>query len=112
MIIKTVRKENPLAASFAEAPSLAEEVEYKKLSIVEELLHHMKSEGINRSELAERMGVVPGRITKLLNGTENLTIETLVRAGRAVGVDLHQAFIPNGQKSNRFSPTSKPIFKN
>lgn len=97
MIIKTVKKTNPLAASFAATPSLVEEIEYKKLTIIEELLRYLKSEGISRTELADRMGVAPSRITKLLNGAENLTIGTLVRAGKAVGADLQQTFVPQGQ---------------
>jgi len=88
---------NSLREAFSESPSLEEEVEFKKLQIVEELLQFMKRNGINRSELASRMGVVPGRITKLLNGKENLTIETLIRAGLAVGASLEQTFIPSGQ---------------
>lgn len=65
---------------------------------IEALLQFMKREGINRSELAERMGVGPSRITKMLSGDENLTIDTLVRAGQAVGADLAQTFVPEGQK--------------
>jgi plasmid maintenance system antidote protein VapI len=66
--------------------------------VVEELLQFMKREGINRSELAERMGVGPSRITAMLSGDSNLTIDTLVRAGRAVGADLMQTFVPQGEK--------------
>ena len=85
---------DPLVKAFAEPFSLESEIEYCKLEAVEELLQFMKSEGINRSELAERMGVPPSRITRLLNGSENLTIATLVRAGRAVGGELKIRFQP------------------
>ncbi|QTN34192.1 helix-turn-helix domain-containing protein [Akkermansiaceae bacterium] len=85
---------NPLADAFAEPFSLESEIEFCKLEAVEELLQFMKREGINRSELADRMGVPPSRITRLLNGSENLTIATLVRAGRAVGGELKIRFQP------------------
>ena len=85
---------DPLVKAFAEPFSLESEIEYCKLLAVEELLQFMKREGINRSELAERMGVPPSRITRLLNGSENLTIATLVRAGRAVGGELKIRFQP------------------
>ena len=62
---------DPLAKAFAEPLTLEGEIEFCKLEAVEELLQFMKREGITRSELAERMGVPPSRITKLLNGTEN-----------------------------------------
>lgn len=98
-IIRTKEK-NPLAESFAIPFNLEQEIEYRKLIAVEELLQFMKREGINRSELAERMGVGPSRITAMLSGDSNLTIDTLVRAGRAVGADLAQTFIPLGQKGH------------
>jgi plasmid maintenance system antidote protein VapI len=85
---------DPLVKAFAEPFSLESEIEYCKLEAVEELLQFMKREGIKRSELAERMGVPPSRITKMLDGSENLTIATLVRAGRAVGGELKIRFQP------------------
>ena len=97
--IRYTKAKDPLATAFAESLASAEaQVELRKLEIVQELLQFMKREGINRSELAERMGVGPSRITKMLSGDENLTIDTLVRAGRAVGADLVQTFVPQGQK--------------
>lgn len=92
IIITKGDPEDPLVKAFAEPLSLEGEIEFCKLEAVEELLQFMKREGINRSELAERMGVPPSRITKLLNGSENLTIATLVRAGRSVGAELKIRF--------------------
>ncbi len=107
MKITHSKEKDSLAEAFAHSISSVEsQVEIQKLSIVEELLQHMKREGINRSELAERMGVGPSRITKMLSGDENLTIDTLVRAGRAVGADLIQTFVPQGQKG-RWQPNSQ-----
>ncbi len=101
MKIKIVKESNPLAEAFAKSlKSIESQVEIRKLNIVEELLQFMKLKGINRSELAQRMEVGPSRITKMLSGNENLTIDTLVRAGRAVGADLVQTFVPQGQKGH------------
>lgn len=98
----TIRKKaNPLAKTFKEAlDSVEAEVELSKLAIVEELLQFMKQEGINRTELAKRMGVGPSRITAMLSGDGNLTIDTLVRAGRACGVHLHQHLVPEGHAAH------------
>jgi transcriptional regulator with XRE-family HTH domain len=99
MKIKIIRKKpSALAQAFAQPFSVEQEVEFRKLMVVEELLQFMKREGIKRTELAERMGVQPSRITAMLSGDSNLTIDTLVRAGRAVGADLHQTFAPQGKK--------------
>ncbi len=101
MNIKVVKKKSPLADAFAKSIATVEaQVELRKLEIVEELLQFMKREGISRSELAERMGVGPSRITAMLNGTSNLTIDTLVRAGHAVGAELAQTFVPQGHKGH------------
>lgn len=85
---RIIPKELPLEA----------EVEKKKLMIVEDLLEIMEQKGISRAELARRMDVRPSRITSMLNGTNNCTIDTLVRAGRAVGAELHQTFAPVDHK--------------
>lgn len=94
IIYRKADPNDPLVKAFAEPFSLESEIEYCKLEAVEELLQFMKREGINRSELAGRMGVPPSRITKMLDGSENLTIATLVRAGRAVGGELKIRFQP------------------
>lgn len=96
--IRYSKAKNPLADDFAKPCTIEQEIVFRRLIVVEELLQFMKREGINRSELAERMGVGPSRITKMLSGDENLTIDTLVRAGRAVGADLVQTFVPQGVK--------------
>ncbi len=97
MKIQIVKERDPLAEAFAKSlETIESQIERSKLSVVEELLQFMKRQGINRSQLAERMNVPPSRITKMLSGDSNLTIDTLVRAGRAVGADLAQTFVPQG----------------
>lgn len=99
MKIRITRKaDNPLARAFAEPLPIESEIDHRKLTVIEELLQFMKREGIKRGELAARMGVPPSRVTKILEGSENLTISTLVRAGRAVGAELHQTYAPAGKK--------------
>lgn len=99
MKIRITRKtDSPLARAFAEPLPIDSEIDHRKITVIEELLQFMKREGIKRGELAARMGVPPSRVTKILEGSENLTIATLVRAGRAVGAELHQTFAPAGKK--------------
>ncbi len=107
IIITKGDPEDPLVKAFSEPASLEAEIEFCKLEAVEELLQFMKREGINRSELAERMGVPPSRITKLLNGSENLTIATLVRAGRSVGAELKIRFQSAAKASASNSKSAK-----
>jgi len=95
-IMKIIRTtgNSELARDFARPRSVEQEVEFCKLIAVEELLQFMKRQGISRTNLAQRLGVAPSRITAMLSGDSNLTIETLVRAGHAVGGELKIRFQP------------------
>ena len=48
----------------------------------------MAEKGITRTELARRMGVKPPVITRLLSGTENTTLKTLLRVAFALDTVL------------------------
>ena len=97
MNIRINNQSNSLREMFADVTP-ASEAEFKKLFIVDRLIDLIKEKRITRTELATRMGVQPSRITALLNGTGNLTIETLVRAGLALGSELHQTYAPIGHE--------------
>jgi transcriptional regulator with XRE-family HTH domain len=61
------------------------EIERAKIEFTEELLAQMEAQGISRSELARCLGVKPARVTALLRGSNNFTLETMVRICRAIG---------------------------
>lgn len=105
MKITITKGDNPVSRLFAETPSIGSEAEYRKLMIVEELLTLMAEKGISRGELAKRMEVQPSRVTSILSGTNNFTIDTLVRAGRAVGADIELHFVPMKKDKGQ---TAKP----
>jgi len=96
--IRYVKGPNPYSGLFPKELSAGALTVSKKLFIVGRLIDLMQEQNISRTELATRMGVQPSRITALLNGTANLTIDTLVRAGMALGAELHQTFVPAGKK--------------
>jgi transcriptional regulator with XRE-family HTH domain len=89
---------NPYAPLFNQKLSIEAEAEFKKLSIMEELLQLMDQQQISRSELAKLMGVGPSRITSMLSAANNYTMETLVRAGRALGAEYVSHFVPAGHQ--------------
>lgn len=107
IIYRKADPNDPLVKAFSEPPSIGSEAEYRKLMIVEELLTLMEEKGITRGELAKRMEVQPSRVTSMLTGTNNFTIETLVRAGRAVGADIELHFVPM-KKDKTQGQTAKP----
>lgn len=110
MKITITQGDNPVSRLFAEPPSIGSEAEYRKLMIVEELLTLMAEKGITRAELARRMEVQPSRVTSILSGANNFTIETLVRAGRAVGADIELHFVPM-KKDKTQGQAAKPRTK-
>ena len=100
MNLKTSKVTEPtdLQKAFAQAYDASSEAEFKGLMFVEQLLALMKEQGVNRTQLAEKMGVGSSRVTAMLNGSSNFTLETLIRAGSAVGARLEQMLVPNEMK--------------
>ncbi|MHB1099533.1 MAG: helix-turn-helix domain-containing protein [Burkholderiales bacterium] len=64
-------------------------VETAKLDFALEFTRHMKEQGVSKSEMAKRLKTSPAYITKLLRGDANLTIESMVKAARALNCDFH-----------------------
>ena len=58
------------------------------LQLNEKISFEMKNQGINRSDLAKKLGVSKAFITKLLNGTPNLTIKTMAAVSKALNCSL------------------------
>jgi plasmid maintenance system antidote protein VapI len=83
---------------FSSPLSFQQKVTRKKLLIVELILGRMKALGLNRSQLAAKMEVSPARITTMMDGTNNFTIETLMRAADAVDAELEMTVVPKDHK--------------
>lgn len=66
------------------------------LDITEEMCRAMEEKGIDRAELADELGVSRAFVSKLLNGTPNLTIKTLMKISNALGRELSIKMPPPG----------------
>jgi len=63
---------------FADAPKTGDYyTELLKLGVTEEIYQLMTEQSITKSDLAGKMGCSPAYITKVLNGTANLTLYSL-----------------------------------
>ena len=74
-----------------EISQLKEDIEWLKRSSViasKILLELKKDEQLNQSILAERMGVSDQYISKILKGKVNLTLKTISKLERALGINL------------------------
>ena len=59
-----------------------------RYQITEQVVEALEQQGLQRRDLGERMGVSPALVTRLLNGSPNLTIGTLARMATALGLDV------------------------
>ncbi|HVR08732.1 MAG TPA: helix-turn-helix transcriptional regulator [Thermoanaerobaculia bacterium] len=59
------------------------------LEFTESVVREMARQGLTRTALAERLGVTPAYVTKILRGKVNFTLATMVRLSQALDTDLH-----------------------
>lgn len=66
------------------------------LDFTEELVERMDAEGVSRAELARRIKCSPAYVTKILRGTTNFTLDSMVRVALALGCELRTHLQPQG----------------
>lgn len=59
--------------------------------------HSMEEKGVTQKALAQRMGCSQQQVSALLKGNSNLTLETIARIERALGVDIIKSAITHVQ---------------
>ncbi|MDZ8118184.1 helix-turn-helix transcriptional regulator [Pontiella agarivorans] len=74
-------------------------VEKAIIECTEEMVARMEDAGLNRSELARRLGKKPAFVTKLLRGNNNFTFETAVKIARALDTEFVPHLRPKGWKT-------------
>ncbi|MDQ7824985.1 MAG: helix-turn-helix transcriptional regulator [Candidatus Eremiobacteraeota bacterium] len=72
-------------------------IEVLKIKVTEQICSLMKDKSISRAELARRLGSSRAYITKLLNGSANLTLETLVKIASSLDSELEILLLPEAQ---------------
>ena len=102
----TTQKPDEVQRFFSAPLSFSQKVTVKKLLIVEQILKRMKALDLNRSKLAARMEISPARVTTIMDGTNNFTIETLMRAADAVDGELALTIVPKGHQITEPSPSA------
>ena len=79
-----------------------------------ELLDYMEAHHISQKELAERMGVSPQQVNKILRAKSNLTFDTLDKIEAALGVSISnpkiEALAPIHAKT--VSKSMQVVYKN
>ena len=70
------------------------------------VLDYLHNSGATQKELAERMGVSPAYIAKLVKGGENLSLETICKLQAATGIKLVTVIEPYSSKMTLVLPPS------
>jgi len=71
----------------------------------------MKLRGVNRTELARRLGTSQAYVTKLLCGEANFTLTTLVKVSLALESELKLHLTPKNSVTRRFDVPGASIAK-
>lgn len=58
----------------------------KSAFIALKVLNALKDQGLSQKDLAEKMGISPQQINKIVKGHENLTLETIANLEKALGI--------------------------
>lgn len=70
----------------------------------------IEAEGIGRSKFAVRLGVTKGRVSQILNGPSNLTLENIVRYSLRLNRKVAVVVYKDGDPSNRKGPILPQVF--
>lgn len=65
---------------------------------------------MKQSELAQRLGVSEGAVSKLLNNPQNLTIRTIAKYSRALGMKASIVSYDDGDAKNLDGPINSGVF--
>jgi len=74
-------------------------VEGVKIDFAEQMLAQMEELGISRTELARRLGTSPAYVTKILRGSTNFTLESMVSIARVLDCELLTHLHRKGSRS-------------
>jgi predicted transcriptional regulator len=81
------QKQSNILDSFRD--TLDYELANVEMDFTDSLESLMQRRGVNKSELARRIETSPAYITKILRGSTNFTLETMVKLVRALDGELH-----------------------
>lgn len=70
----------------------------KSAAIAVKVLAALKAQNLSQKEFAERMGVSPQQVNKIVKGQENLTLETISKIEAVLDIDIIESAL-NGKKT-------------
>ena len=85
-------------------------VEMAKLDFVVKLNGALRQNGMSRSDFARIIGRSPAYITKIMQGDANLTIESMVKLARAVGLHFQLELVEPPDSGTRVLEPTRLIY--
>lgn len=89
-----------MSAADSKDPHIIYEQELLSSAVINVVGGLLETHGITRRELARRLEVKESRVSRILNGRENMTLATIASLGRALGVRFALAPIPYDDRGN------------
>lgn len=77
---------------------------------VTQLEKKMESLSISRGELATRLGVSSGRVSQIFNNPRNMTLRTIIKCARILGMKVSVVAYDDGDPLNENGPIDSEIF--
>lgn len=71
-------------------------LEGAKLSFTEAVVSRMSELSVSKSHLAKKIGCKPSYVTKVLRGSTNFTLESMVKIALALDSEIEIALVPKG----------------
>lgn len=85
------------------------QAELVKLAIADALAQRLCKLDLSRTEFASLLGVSQARVTQILAGYSNFTVETLVSAALALDAKIRIELIPNVRQPLLSAPELEPL---
>ena len=82
--------------------ALAYKTETAVLEFTEELVTRMACQGVTRAALARKIGCSPAYVTKILRGSTNFTLETMVKIADVLGCKVRTHLQADGVQTRWF----------
>jgi transcriptional regulator with XRE-family HTH domain len=84
----------------------AYQIDRLKVEISERIYNAMKQQDLSNAELARRLGKSRAYVTKLLRGTTNFTLESLVRIGLALSCEVELNLVPKAYQAKALAASA------
>lgn len=77
---------------------------------VRQVKNALQSAGLNQSALAEKIGVSNARVSQIISSPSNMTLRTMVKCVRALGLKVAVVVYDDCDKPNEHGPVCAEVF--